>query len=175
MSAVLRGHLVRELDFCSPDELRVIATVAERLKRRRARHGSLDLARRPDVYAELNEGLIDAVIACTILTIRAEDERHDEERRKALLASAAADELETMDASLRATRREHRRALTEAASRPIGVDPDEAAELARWQADDQRTRVSDVSQVIAATPEAVPEPVVEWEAGEVPTDRSSRR
>ncbi|MGE5801590.1 MAG: hypothetical protein ACM358_04995 [Gemmatimonadota bacterium] len=142
MTVVLRGHLTRRLDLCSPDELRVLSIVVERLERRRARHGSLDLARRPDVYAELNEGLIDAVIACTILTIRAEDERHDEERRKALLASAA---------------------------------DDERAELARWQADDQRTRVSDVSQVIAATPEAVPEPVVEWEAGEGPHARRGKR
>ena len=142
MSAVLRGSLSRRLDLCSPDELRVVSIVLDRLERRRWKHGSLDLARRPDVYAELNEGLIDAVIACTILTIRAEDERHDEERRKALLASAG---------------------------------DDERAELARWQADDQRTRVSTVPASLAATPEAVPEPVVEWEAGEGPHARRGRK
>lgn len=83
MTAVLRGHLVRELDHCSPDELRVVSVVLDRLKRRRDRAGSLDLATRPDIFAELNEGLIDAVIACTILTIRSEDQRHDEARELA--------------------------------------------------------------------------------------------
>lgn len=82
MSAVLRGHLARELDHCSPDEVRVIARVMEQLKRRRERCGSLDLAELADIFAELNEGLIDAVIACTIWTIRQEDRAHAKAREE---------------------------------------------------------------------------------------------
>lgn len=52
---------------------------------------------------------------------------------------------------------------------------EEARELARWQAMDQRTTVSTVPAAIAATPEAVPEPVVEWEAGEGPRSTRGRR
>lgn len=51
---------------------------------------------------------------------------------------------------------------------------EELAELQRWQANDQRTIASPLTAEIAATPEAVPEPVVEWEAGEGPRDRSKR-
>lgn len=92
MTAILRGHLVRAIDRSSPDELRVIAHVADSLARRRDKHGSLDLARSPDLFAELHEGLVDALIAVTAMTIRAEDLRVEQERRAALLAGAAEDE-----------------------------------------------------------------------------------
>lgn len=134
MTAVLRGHLARELDLCSPDETRVIARVMDRLKRRRDKHGSLDLARSPDVFAELNEGLIDAVIACTVMTLRAEDLRHEQARRGML-----------------------------------GPE-DEARELAHWQANDQRTVVSNESHRIALEDiaEHAPRPLDEsdWDMSE---------
>lgn len=82
MSAVLLQDVKRRLSSASRDELRVVDVVVRRLERRREKHGPLDLTLRPNTFAELDEGLIDAVIACAVETLRAEDQRHEEERRE---------------------------------------------------------------------------------------------
>lgn len=92
MSAVLLQDVKRRLSSASRDELRVVDVVVRRLERRREKHGPLDLSRRPNTFNELDEGLIDAVIACAVETLRAEDQRHEEARRGMLLASAAEEE-----------------------------------------------------------------------------------
>lgn len=81
MTAILIADIARRLEACSPDESRVMEVVLRRLERRRAKAGPLVLAANPDIFGELNGGLIDSVIACTAMTLRAEDLRHEQERR----------------------------------------------------------------------------------------------
>jgi len=112
----LRNALVRDLVLRlqrgSYDEARVIDRVLRRLERRRAKVGALDLRARPNVFAELDEGLIDAVIACTIEAIRCEDEAHAAEQAK------AADEM----AELRRWQHADQRTIVSSASHRIALD-----------------------------------------------------
>jgi hypothetical protein len=78
MSEPLRNALARDLVLRlqrgSHDELRILEVVLGRLEARRAKAGDLILRQRTNWLAELDDGLIDAVIYCSIETLRARDE-----------------------------------------------------------------------------------------------------